>query len=195
MIKRLFQIINDTESHFEGQEPGEIVVLVLRRHKFTVLFPLGFQILFALIPILVWQYLSPQIAAMGLSSLFFFGASLFYLLLWTHIFYMLTIYALNTVIVTDKRIIENEQHAFFSRKVSELHTNRVQDVSARTTGFLETFIGFGDIVVQTAASEREFVFHRIGNPERVKDSIMKVVAAHPQHHALDPNRPKLSDFK
>jgi uncharacterized membrane protein YdbT with pleckstrin-like domain len=194
MIRRLFQIINDTESHFEGQETGEIVVLVLRRHKFTVLFPLGFQILFAFIPYVVWQYFSSQITDMGLSSLFFFGASLYYLLLWTHIFYVLTIYALNTVIVTDKRIIENEQHAFFSRKVSELHTNRVQDVSAHTHGFLETFIGFGDIVVQTAASEREFVFHRIGNPERVKDAIMKVVAAHPHNHSLDPNRPKLDSW-
>jgi uncharacterized membrane protein YdbT with pleckstrin-like domain len=194
MIRRLFQIINDTESHFEGQETGEIVVLVLRRHKFTVLFPLGFQILFAFIPVLVWQYFSQQIVDNGFSSFFFFGISLYYLLLWTHVFYLLTIYALNTVIVTDKRIIENEQHAFFSRKVSELHTNRVQDVSARTTGLLETFVGFGDIVVQTAASEREFVFHRIGNPERVKDAIMKVVAAHPHHHNLDPNRPKLDSW-
>jgi predicted membrane protein len=190
MMRRLFQIINDTESHFEGQQTNEIVVLVLRRHKFTVLFPIGFILLFALIPVLVWQYLSSQITAMGLASLFFFAASLFYLLVWTHLFYLLTIYGLNTVIVTDKRIIENEQHAFFHRKVSELHTNRVQDVSARTHGFLETFIGFGDIVVQTAASEREFVFHRIGNPEQVKDAIMKVVAAHPTAPIHDV-RPKL----
>lgn len=190
MIRRLFQIINDTESHFEGQQAGEIVVLVLRRHKFTVLFPLGFIFFFALIPILVWEYLSPSIEARGLTTLFFFASSLFYLLLWTHTFYTLTIYALNTVVVTDKRIIENEQHAFFNRKVSELHTNRVQDVSVRTHGFLETIIGFGDIVVQTAASEREFVFHKIGKPEEVKDAIMKVVAAHP-YHSFDPNRPKL----
>ena len=193
MIRRLLQIINDTESHFEGQQTEEIVVLVLRRHKFTVLFPLLFQVIFAAIPVLIWQYFSEEIAEMGLSSLFFFGTSLFYLLIWTLIFYMLTIYALNTVIVTDKRIIENEQHAFFSRKVSELHTNRVQDVSARTTGFLETFVGFGDIVVQTAASEREFVFHRIGNPERVKDAIMKVVAAHPTAPIHDA-RPKLDSW-
>lgn len=190
MIRKLFQILNETESHFEGQQPGEIVVLVLRRHRFTIMYPLSFLCLFELIPILLWVYLSPQITAMGLVSVFSFASSLFYLLLWAYGFYLLTLYTLNTIVVTDRRIIENEQHAFFSRKVSELHTDRVQDVSAHTHGLLETFIGFGDIVVQTAASEREFVFHRIGDPERVKDAIMKVVEAHPHRQAPDP-RPKL----
>jgi uncharacterized membrane protein YdbT with pleckstrin-like domain len=82
------------------------------------------------------------------------------------------------VIITDRRIIENEQHGFFNRKISELHAYRVQDVSVHTNGIVETMLHFGDIVVQTAASEKQFVFHKIPNPEEVKDSIMKIVSTH-----------------
>jgi uncharacterized membrane protein YdbT with pleckstrin-like domain len=177
MIRNFFKVMNETTSHFEGQEAGEKVVLLMRRHPFTIIYPAGFLALFGIVPIVAWLAFANEITSFGLNSLFIFVSSLWYLFLWLFLFYLFTLYSLNTVIVTDRRIIENEQHGFFHRKVSELHTNRVQDVSVRTHGILETFIGFGDIVVQTAASEREFVFHRIGNPEMVKDKIMQVVAA------------------
>jgi len=177
MIKRILKIFSHTNDNFQGQEPGENVVLLLRKHHFTVFYPISFIGLFAVIPLAVWVFLPPSFDPASLSQLFWFALSLWYLFLWIFMFYLLTLYSLNTIIITDRRIIENEQHAFFSRKVSELHTHRVQDVSSHTNGLIETLIGFGEIVVQTAASEREFVFKQIGNPERVKDEIMKIVAA------------------
>ncbi|MEK7135450.1 MAG: PH domain-containing protein, partial [Patescibacteria group bacterium] len=179
MIRRLLNIFNYSEGHFQGQEVGENVVLLLRRHKFTVLFPLSFLGLLAVLPLAIWVFLPPSIDfdLNTLSPLFWFILSLFYLFLWVLLFYFLTLYSLNTVIVTNHRIIENEQRAFFSRKVSELHVYRVQDVSAHTHGLIETFVGYGDIYVQTAGSEREFTFKKIGNPEEVKDRIMQVVSA------------------
>lgn len=184
MIKRLLQIFNESNRHFEGQEPDEKVVLLLRRHPFTVLYPLGLLAFIAVIPLLVWAWFSVPISDMGHASAFWFGTGMLYLALWAQAFYLLTIYALNTVIVTDRRIIENEQLAFFSRTVSELPTYRIQDVSTHTHGLLATMIGFGDIVVQTAASEREFVFKGIADPERVKDLIMATVSAHQSKAAL-----------
>ena len=178
MIKRLFSIFTESTQSFHGQETGEKVVLILRRHIFTVIVPLIVMAIAGLVPIILWEVLRAQIGFYKLVDLFLFISSLWYLLLWLSIFYFLTMYSLNTVIVTDRRIIENEQHAFFNRKVSELHTYRVQDVSAHTSGIIETFLNFGDIVVQTAASERQFVFHSISHPEEIKNIIMQVVAAH-----------------
>lgn len=180
MIKRLLNIFKESESNFQGQETDETVVLLLRRHKFTVLFPLSFLGLVAILPLAVWVFLPPSVDfdLNTLSPLFWFVLSLFYLFLWVFLFYFLTLYSLNTVIVTNRRIIESEQSAFFSRKVSELHVYRVQDVSAQTHGLLETMIGYGDIHVQTAGSEREFTFKQIGRPEEIKDRIMQVVSAH-----------------
>lgn len=178
MIKRLLALFNDSAQHFDGQEPGETVFLLLRRHRFTIMYPISFILLLALVPIVIWLGFAEQIAKSAFSPLFSFLSSLWYLLLWASLFYRLTLHNLNTVVVTDRRIIENEQYGFFNRKVSELHTYRVQDVTVHTHGVLETLMGFGDISVQTAASDKEFVFHRIADPEKVKDKIMQVVAAH-----------------
>jgi membrane protein YdbS with pleckstrin-like domain len=185
MIQRLINIFKESTRGFDGQEKGENVVLLLRQHRFTIYLPISFIILFALVPVILWLALQAQIEARHLKALFLFLSSLWYLALWAYLFYLLTLYSLNTVVVTDRRIIENEQFGFFNRKVSELPNYRVQDVSVRTHGMIETFLNFGDIVVQTAAAEREFTFHKITNPEMVKDKIMQVVSAHQKRVGLN----------
>lgn len=178
MIKKLLSIFKESGDSFQGQEAGEKVVLILRRHYFTIIYPLSFILVLALAPLAIQATFEAEIAEKNLGSFLSLASALWYLFLWTTAFYIITLYALNIVIVTDRRIIENEQHAFFHRKVSELHLYRVQDISVRTHGLVETLFAFGDLAVQSAASEREFIFHRIPHPERVKDAIMKHVNQH-----------------
>lgn len=161
---------------FEGQEKGEEVVLLLRRHPFVALMPASALITVGIIIFLVFLAFYTLIANSGYFRLILFVGSLFYMLLWLMIFYKLTMYTLNTVIVTDRRIIERDQNSFFDRKVSELHIYRIQDITVSTKGILPTLLHYGDIAVQTAASEKEFIFHEMPRPEEVKNSIMKVVS-------------------
>lgn len=177
MMPKLFNPSHRSE-RFEGQEPDESIALLLRRHRFVILYPVGFILLLALLPLLV------RLSLPSASTAFYFLVSLYYLFLWLLLFYKLTLFCLNTVIVTDRRIVENEQNGLFKRKVSELHIHRVQDVSVHVEGIVQTFFNFGDIVVQTAASEREFVFHSIASPEAVKDRIMRAV-----HNSAPQNAP------
>lgn len=149
----------------------------MRRHLFTILLPLALFILACLVPIVVgiifWSFLSLH----GWLSVFCFISSVYYLGMWIAIFYSLTIYSLDTVIITDHRIIDNDQRGLFYRNVSELHSHRIQDVSTRTNGVIETFLNFGDVTVQTAGSEKQFIFHQIPKPNRVKDVIMKIASS------------------
>jgi len=109
-------------------------------------------------------------------SLFFFLSSLWYLILWSAIFYALTMYTLDVWIVTDKRIIDSTQHGFFNRIVSELHISRIQDVSVDVHGVIETFLKFGNLQIQTAGTEEKFKFMQIPNPGKVKDEIAKLTS-------------------
>lgn len=182
MIKRLFTIFAESELSFQGKEAGENVVMILRAHIFHVSTQVGLVFLAALVPILVKLAFSTEIAAAGWENALFFLISLWYALLWLIAFYFLTMYALNTIIITDKRIVENEQLGLFNRKVSELHLFRVQDVSAKVGGFVQTFLSFGDVIVQTAAADKEFIFEQIPHPERVKDTIMRLVVTTKDSH-------------
>lgn len=178
MLTKLISLFRESTRSFHGQEEGEEVILLLRCHSFTIISPICLIFALALVPIMLWFSVFQTYIGTSAASLFLFVSSLWYLILWAFLFYFTTLYALNTVILTDRRLIDNVQEGFFKRRVSELNTYRVQDVTTSINGVIKTFLNFGDIVVQTAASEREFVFRNIANPEDIKDKIMKVVIAH-----------------
>ena len=174
MIKSLISIFRDSPNSFDGQEKEEKVVLLLRRHIFTILAPLALFILIGLVPIATGAIYFSYLVENELVNLFLFIACIWYLGLWLAIFYSLTIYTLDTVIITDHRIIDNDQRGLFYRSVGELHSHRIQDVLTYTNGFIETLLKFGDITVQTAGSEKQFVFRQIPHPDKVKDAIMQI---------------------
>jgi uncharacterized membrane protein YdbT with pleckstrin-like domain len=113
-------------------------------------------------------------------------AAVYYMFLWYSFFYSLTMYTLDTWIVTNMRIINSVQTGFFNRQISELALDKIQDVSVHTKGALATVIDYGDIKVQTAGTEKHFVFEQIGKPQDVKDQIMELVATrrHEFEHEL-----------
>ena len=75
-------------------------------------------------------------------------------------------------IITNKRIINIEQKGLFSREISELELDKIQDVSADIIGIIPTFLGYGDIYIQTAGETEKFIFKNIPDPYGVKDLIM-----------------------
>ena len=181
----IFAIFNDSINSFTGQKEGEEVIALLRRHPFTIYIRLSLFGFVALIPIFGFLIFYSYVRDGGWFELYLLGSSLFYLFLWLGAFHTLAIYTLSTVIITNKRIIDSDQHGFFNREISELHANRIQDVTVHTEGFIETFLKFGDVTIQTAGSEKEFVFHQVPHPEMVKDTVMQLAAAH--HTGIKPS--------
>ncbi len=153
-----------------------MVILLLRRHRFIAFMPISASALLALIPILIYLIFYSFIVDSKFYTLFLFLTCILYMFLWLVAFYHLMMYTLNTVIVTNKRIIDRDQNSFFDRKISELHIYRVQDVTVSIKGILPTLLKYGDISVQTAAVDKEFVFHEMPYPDQVKSEIMKVVS-------------------
>jgi len=175
MIKGLFNLFKESGKSFEEQEKDENVVLLLRRHPFVLYLPLSMIFLFALLPILIFLVFYSAIVAKFL-ALFLFFACLYYMTLWIVSFYILMMYTLNLVIVTNRRIIERTQLGFFDRQVSELHIFRIQDITVSTKGILPTMLHYGDVIVQTASVEQKFVFHKMPRPEEVRTTIMRVAS-------------------
>lgn len=82
-------------------------------------------------------------------------------------------YYLDVFVVTSERIMHIEQHGPFSRTLSELRLERVQDVTVEQHGILSTLLHFGNLRVQTAGEANEFVFFAIPHPLRAKELIME----------------------
>jgi uncharacterized membrane protein YdbT with pleckstrin-like domain len=176
-----FKNLIASHNTFKGQEEGETVVMVVRRHPFPVIVNIIFFAFLGMIPLIVGVVFSNFLNSNDLFVIFLFLTSLWYLLLWSGLFYALTMYILDVWIITDRRIVDSTQHGFFNRVISELHMSRIQDISVSTAGIIPTFLKFGDLQVQTAGNEEKFNFSQIPHPERVKDTIMDIVGnrSHP----------------
>lgn len=163
-------------------EPGEIVVRLLRKHwllfvgellpyALLAVLPLALPKLLALIPgaelaVTLLDY-TEQVPRILLG--------LWLVVVWTAAWGAFTRYYLNAWVLTSQRIINIKQRRFFSREVSSLFLSRVQDVTTTVTGVLASFLDIGDIKVQSAGEEIEFIMKGIPFPEHLRDLILKYV--------------------
>ncbi|MFH0804530.1 MAG: PH domain-containing protein [Candidatus Zambryskibacteria bacterium] len=181
-MKSFLSIFTASSNSFEGEENGEKVVLLLRRHPFFILVRMFLFLFLALIPIAVGIVFPLFLYSHNLLAAFLFLSGVWYVFIWSSIFYALTMYTLDVWIVTDRRIIDSTQNGFFNRTISELHLTRIQDISVQTKGVIQTFFKFGDLQIQTAGAEEKFKFSQIPHPVKVKDEIMKLASAHSSPH-------------
>lgn len=169
----------------EGEKP----VLFLRRHWLEVLVIFGYFIALAGVPLLILLGLRTVEVTPFSDPLFapfaVVGASIYALFTLMIFLTQFTDYYLDTWIVTTERIINIEQHGLFSRLVSELHLNEIQDVTSETHGFLETFLTYGDVYIQSAAEKGRFNFKNVDNPDQVKQIIIRLIQEDKARHPVD----------
>lgn len=156
-------------------EEGEYILGYLRRHWFLFVIDAAWVIAFAVLPFVmaltVPFTLVPFATASGAPLGTFVGA-LWILLVLLRGFVVWTNYYLDVWVVTNRRLIDQEQVNMFRRKVSTLELEHIQDITIETDGFLQTMIGFGNLRVQTAGEFENFEIHNIKDPEQSKQIIV-----------------------
>jgi hypothetical protein len=168
-------------------EPGEHVVLESRKHWFLFLGELLPYAIFMVAPLALPKLLLliPQLS--GYATIFDYHTitaravlGIWLLGVWTAAWGAFTRYYLNAWILTNMRIVNIKQFAYFNRQVSSLFLTRVQDVTTDVAGVLSSLLGIGTIKVQTAGEDSEFVMQGIPRPEMMRDVILRYVGTKPQ---------------
>lgn len=147
-------------------DENEKIILERRKHWFVLFTEILFLLILAVAPpffLLLNKFIHIYII--------FILAALWYLVLWVLFFIIWTDYYLDILILTDKRLIDIEQKGLFSREVSTLGLENIQDIKTEINGMIHTFLDIGDIYVQTAGEQREFIVRGIHNPSAIKDMV------------------------
>ena len=171
---------NCQDYHFSGQKKGEEVLLIVRRHWFDIL--KQFLAIFAMVALLIgsfffftWLFPSIQLENdVNKKLLFVFAENIFAMMIWILSFLIWIDYYFDIWIITSLRVINVEQKGLFSRNVSELELERIQDVTTEVRGVIPTFLNYGDVFIQTAGERERFQFHNVPDPYHIKDLIMKL---------------------
>lgn len=165
------------KKYFDAQSDDEVVLLLLRRHWFT-LFNAGLitflMYFFGLVSVMVLPMMFPSINKGFSDNLYVLVNSLLFLFGTTNFFSSVAFYYLNVGIITNENIVQINQARFFSRQISELELDKIQDVSSSQKGIMQNFLNFGNIEVQTAGKLPNFSFTNVGNASENARKIMEM---------------------
>lgn len=150
---------------FVNQHAREKILLVLRQHPIV---NVGWMLItFALVlaPFLVFPLL-PLFDFLG-AEFKFFAMIGWYLLVSAYVIEHFLYWYYNIYIITDERIIDIDFISLIYRQVSEAKIDKIEDVTAATSGLFAGIFNYGNVTIQTAAEKREFEFQRVPQPATV----------------------------
>jgi hypothetical protein len=168
--------------------PGERILVSLRKHPLIAVGTLLPYAILDYLPYLLpkfgaWLTLQNPTSTFNYMAAFSFAnpwidfiVGIYWLFVWMGAFSTFTNYFLDEWIVTNERVIDVNQKSFWSREVSSLFLDRVQDVDVDITGFFQTLFGFGTVTVESAGAEPGIV-HMTGlaRPTYVRNLILEEV--------------------
>jgi len=158
--------VNNKDLHFKGQYANEHVVAFFRLHWITLLPDLVFNFfLVVVLAVIFGTFFSPIIA--------FFGTpvgqtvlvlTVFLMSFFIHNFYTKLInYFLNTVIITNIRIVENQKVVFIKDLQISIDMKMIQDIQKEQNGILKNILNFGELIIMMSSSDTR-IFKCVPNP-------------------------------
>lgn len=159
---------------FTGKEMEECVVLLVRRSLVTYWPQYLLILLFLVAPfifgILLSAWEGEGVGAIGLSATIFFWLLAITVAVDT---FLKWFYSVN--IVTDQRIIDVDFNNVLYHRYSDTQLENIQDVTHAVAGFLGSIFDFGNVYIQTAGTNPEFVFENVPKPRIVQDTIQDLL--------------------
>ena len=160
--------------NFPGLRANEKVLFVIRKH-FSAYFKIVFKLFLNLVVALVLGFwLVDLFPHDSITYFIFVEFALFYALgAWWLLFNGWLDEALDTIVITNERLIDTTQSAFISIEIASADLDEIQDVRGKIAGFLGGLFHFGNLEVQTASAKNVFFMDHVTNPEKYIDLLIE----------------------
>jgi uncharacterized membrane protein YdbT with pleckstrin-like domain len=157
---------------------NEDIKIILRRHWASLMGLISFTFVMLILPIAFYFILRSFIfLSAGFFNIFVLGLGIYYMFVVTLFFIGWLDYYLDVAIITNERIMDIDQQSLFNRRESELRFSKIQDVTGSVQGILATMLDFGDVIVQTAGTQEEFILDKVPHPHRIAKLIIDLQQA------------------
>ncbi|MFO0955341.1 MAG: PH domain-containing protein [Candidatus Saccharibacteria bacterium] len=164
---------------YPGQDEDEVVQRVIHKHFLAVLPYLAVAVVVFLVGLIcvyagaagAWTLPSQPIAGLETKALYVPLAPIGFLLVFIAAFIglaSLSVWRNNKLFITDENIVDMDQIGLFQRTIATLRLSRVQDISVKVKGPMQTIFHYGTVTVQTAGEKELFHFDYVPDPYEVK---------------------------
>lgn len=165
------------DMHFETQEPGETILLLLRKHFITNLPWLLMGAILILFPVIIFPIISfsSLLPTFVPPNFITFIILLWYLLTFSFILAQFLLWYFNVWIVTSERVVDIDFSSLLYKSISETRIAKIEDVTEKTGGFIRALFNFGDVFIQTAGTAENFIFYAVPRPGQVVQIINQLM--------------------
>ena len=160
--------IDSTNKHFKGQMANEEVLCFCRKHWIVIAHYLaGLPILWVIL--LTIGFLDKGKIAEALGEAVYETIAIYIVIFATYlnhrIFIRIFNYYLQTVIITNYRIVDIDKSLFFKDQRSTLDVKEVQDLVLKKAGFFRTILDFGEIDILLSSVSEPHCLRYVPHPE------------------------------
>ncbi len=160
-------------------QPGERIICTVKRHPFGIVSlyvaaVIGMLIAVVLAVVLVPNALSQAGLGSDNSAMIYAGMAIVIVALILILGLATSVYWQNEWVVTSDSITQISQTSLFTRQVSQLSMDNLEDVTVDQNGILPHLFGFGTLKVETAGERSKFQFPYCPRPNDYARKILEV---------------------
>ncbi|MFA5076382.1 MAG: PH domain-containing protein [Patescibacteria group bacterium] len=150
-------------------QPGEKIVLVVRRYSLIYWWQIALVFIFLLLPFFLlyplfrWATWGPIIFCLLLAIGLYWGLRL------------LAVWYFNCLVVTNQRLADFDQRGFFNRTVSETVLTKVEDIAYQRKGVWQSIFNYGLIKYTVPPGRTMIEVRGIKRPQQVYQAIMTFI--------------------
>jgi uncharacterized membrane protein YdbT with pleckstrin-like domain len=130
------------------KQEDEIVISVIRKTLWSWFWPIVLVVILINLPFFLIYPLF-QFGVWGMAG---FLAILIFAL--SFLFRIYTSYYYTALLITNKRLIDVEQHGLFAKTASTILYGKIEDVNYKSKGLMNSIFRVGDIYITTAGNKR-----------------------------------------
>ena len=149
---------------FDTQEKKEKIILLARRHLMTNFKWVLITFVMLLLPRIILRFFAQTIGSFPYRSV---AVLAWYLATLSYAFQNFLKWFFDVNIITDERVVDIDFPTLLYRDISSGKIDTIQDISAKTGGFIRSLFNYGDVHIQTAAEQKEFIFEAVPHPEEI----------------------------
>lgn len=159
------------------KNPNEKIHYIIHRHPITFLKFIGFFLILAAVPLALYFLLNnlfPElITKEEIFATMVIMGSIYYLSILLFLYTKFVDFYLDVWIVTSQKVVDILQKQLFSRNISELDLDRIQDVTTDISGLFPTIFNYGNITIKTASNTTSIIFRSVPDPEKIRKDLIK----------------------
>lgn len=172
-----------TSCRFEGQDPGEKILLLLRAHPITNLPWITLAVFVFAVPFIVpiAAFYTGFTLTLIPQSFLVTGLIINYLLVLVITFEGFLGWFFNATLITNEKVVDIDFEHLLYKAVDLAPLSKIEETDSVTAGIIGTVFNFGNVSVQTAGAKVAIEMQNIPHPARVADMILDLIGKPHEH--------------